>query len=555
MNSMTTIWILVGALLVLALALCTWAVLAVRSAAKREHLHDQARQEAESRAQSHAATAARLPDAHARAERAERQSSEQITTLTEMTAQVGALEEGRERDKAELANWDAKLSAARASVEASRLTFEALQRRAAGYEAELDSKNQHLKDARDQLVLANQRIEALQVELRNNDTRLNHAEAQRDAAVVLQSKTSAFLSEAQAVLRSSFTEAASRVFDEKAIALDQKIQTSGETSRTGLETTLKPLNDKIADFQQRLEAMTQDSSKGRAELVGKIDELKTLNQTMAAAADGLTRALKGNAKARGDWGEFVLDTVLKASGLVEGKNYHRQVSVLDEEGARRQPDVVVHLPDGRKVVVDAKLNLIDWAAATNAEDPKEVEASLIRHATALRTHMRDLATKNYPASIGTEALEITIAFVPIEGALSHALGVLPELQKEAFGKKVLFASPNTLMAMLQVVERLWTRDKLQRQVDIIGGEAAKLLDALTSFLGEFDAIEERLGKTVTAVGNARKRLNESPQSVVARARRLVDAGARGKKPLAEELMTLENEEVELLLPGSGEAAD
>ncbi|HEX3896455.1 MAG TPA: DNA recombination protein RmuC, partial [Rudaea sp.] len=294
--------------------------------------------------------------------------------------------------------------------------------------------------------------------------------------------------------------------------------------------------------------ITLDNTKGRAELVGKIGELTSLNQNMAAAADSLTKALKGNAKMRGDWGEIVLDTVLKSSGLVEGTNYERQARVHDEDlNKHRVPDVVVHLPDGRKVVVDSKVNLIAWAEATNAEEASLVDDALRCHSLALRNHVRDLSDKNYPALVGPDALQMTIAFVPIEGALSHALAHMPDLQTHAFEKKVVFATPNTLMAMLQVVERLWTRDKIQRQVATIASEAGKLLDSLSSFLGEFAAIETQLGKTTTAVEAARKKLQTSQQSVIARAQRLVEAGARGKKALAEELIPVESTEAAIPL--------
>jgi DNA recombination protein RmuC len=144
--------------------------------------------------------------------------------------------------------------------------------------------------------------------------------------------------------------------------------------------------------------------------------------------------------------------------------------------------------------------------------------------------------------MGPETLDLTVLFVPIEGALSSALSISPELQTEAFNKRVVFASPNTLMAMLRVVERLWTRDKLQQQISIIGEEAAKLLDSLSGFIEDFESIDERLKKAGEAYVKAKNRLNDSPQSVIARARRLVGAGAKGKKALHESLKPFPGED-------------
>ena len=158
-----------------------------------------------------------------------------------------------------------------------------------------------------------------------------------------------------------------------------------------------------------------------------------------------------------------------------------------------------------------------------------------RHANAIRIHLRELADKNYPKLLGPDALELTVMFVPIEGAMASALARNPELQTEAFQRKIAFASPNTLMALLTVVERMWTRDKLQKQVGLIGEDAGKVLDAVTAFLDDFDKLGMHLQRAGDAFTQSQRRLRDSDQSVVARTRRLVEQGAKGKKLLREEL--------------------
>jgi DNA recombination protein RmuC len=404
-------------------------------------------------------------------------------------------------------------------------------------EANLASKIQETEQLINERDLAREDVRVLSTRFQEIQSAHATAVSERDAAKEAVTETRAFLAKAEREMRTAFTEAASKVFDEKSILLDQRIQTSSEASKAGLEATLKPFAEKVITFQTRVEQLGADQAKEHAQLVGTIGELKGLNQNMASATEALTKALKGNSKTRGDWGELILDTVLKASGLEEGRNYVTQAHAVDEDtGSRRRPDVVVLLPDDRKIVVDSKVNLIAWNDAQNAETFEEQQAALVRHVAALRAHVRDLADKNYPKALGNEALDLTVLFVPIEGALSAALSMSDDLQGEALGKRVVFASPNTLMALLRVVERLWTRDKIQKQVTVIGEEASKLLDSLNSFLGEFDIIEERLQKVGSAVSDARRRLRDSPQSVVSRAGRLVEAGARGKKALREELM-------------------
>jgi DNA recombination protein RmuC len=539
----------------------------------------------QARIDSLAGEAARLPDAIERSERAEKKVGELtdfVRTAAAREAALGAqIEQARislerlaetvaERDRVldevretreesqrtaatTMANLAAKSAdadqlrlernGARESLEQSRQVLEELQRSAAVIEANLSRQTTETNDLRlerDDLRLS---LDTANVALRNLGAERATAVAVRDAALEAVEQTKTFLDTAQIQMRTVFTEAASRVFDEKSAVLDQRIKASADASKEGLEITLKPFAEKVATFQAKVEQLGSEQAKEHATLVGTIGELKGLNQNMATATEALTRALKGNSKTRGDWGELILDTVLKASGLVEGRNYVSQGHAVDEDsGQRFRPDVIVTLPDNRKIVVDSKVNLIAWSDAQNADCFEDQQAALIRHTAALRAHVRDLADKNYPRALGPETLDLTVLFVPIEGALSAALSISPDLQIEAFNKRVVFTSPNTLMAMLRVVERLWTRDRLQQQISIIGDEAAKLLDSLSAFIDDFESIDERLKRVSDVYNKAKNRLNDSSQSVVARARRLVGAGAKGKKALHESLIPLPGED-------------
>lgn len=384
---------------------------------------------------------------------------------------------------------------------------------------------------------ARERIEQLQQALVEQREQLEAARAaQADAAVRLehsqasQEQMRAFLQDARTRLSESFAELAGKAFDERS-------QRAALQSRGDIETLLKPFAERLETFRSRIDVLYQDEAKERRELAGAVNALKSLNEHMASSADALTRALKGSAKVRGDWGELMLENVLRGSGLEEGTHYLRQSSTTDDEGQRLQPDIVVKLPDDRRVVIDSKVNLIAWQEAMNADSPEAQMEAMRRHAVALRQHVRELAERNYPKAIGDAALDITLAFVPIEGALSAALGADAELQQFAFQKKIAFASPNTLMGMLRVVERLWTRDKLQRQALEISEAGGRVLDALQGFLSDFDQVGRKLADAQQAFAASRNRLNESSHAVIPRARRLVELGARGKRALPEELKT------------------
>ena len=345
----------------------------------------------------------------------------------------------------------------------------------------------------------------------------------------------AFLEDARARLSATFAELAGKTFDERA-------QRAAQQSRGDLEALLKPFAERLDGFRQRVDTLYGEEAKERAALVGAVNELKTLNQDMATQAASLTRALRGNAKVRGDWGELMLENVLRGSGLEEGAHYERQQSSTDDAGRRLRPDVVVRLPGERRIVVDSKVNLVAWEEAMNADTPEAQQ-------DALRQHVRDLAERDYPRAVGASALDVTVAFVPIEGALSAALGFDGALQAEAFERGVVFASPNTLMAVLRVVDRIWTREKIQKQALEISKAGGLLLDALVGFLDDFNEVGNSLKDATDAFRSAHNRLETSSQAVLPRARRLVELGARGKRALPEALVPEEAEPLATMASG------
>ena len=464
----------------------------------------------------------------------------------------------------------AELDSLRAAAQAAAVESGQLRGRLESVQLELENERQRAIAQQQALDAARQRIERETTLLAERDTRL----AERDAALLraqertaalegeldaqhaayrqlhgeharasadlqhsrqAQQELRAYLDTAQEKLSGAFAELAGKVFDERGQQFEKNVRQATLQSRTDMEGLLKPFSDKLGEFRQRVDTVYGDEARERASLLGAVGELKTLNQDMAMQAAALTSALKGSAKVRGDWGELMLDNVLRGSGLEEGVHYRRQQHAVDDEGARLRPDVVVHFPDQRQVVVDSKVNLVAWQEAMNATTPEQHDEALRRHAVGLRQHVKDLGDKNYPKAVGGEALDITIAFVPIEGALSAALGADADLQGYAFDRRVVFASPNTLMALLRVTERLWTRDKVQKQALEISEVGGRVLDALTAFLAEFDTAGKRLDDASQAFNRARNRLVDSPQSAFNRARKLAELGSKARRALPVEL--------------------
>ncbi|HEY4555635.1 MAG TPA: DNA recombination protein RmuC, partial [Lysobacter sp.] len=315
-------------------------------------------------------------------------------------------------------------------------------------------------------------------------------------------------------------------------------------SKADIELLLKPFAEQLGAFRQRVDTLYGEEAKERATLVGALNELRTLNQDMAAQAAALTKALRGNAKVRGDWGELMLESVLRGSGLEDGVHYERQKHMTGEDGRALRPDVVVRLPGDRCVVVDSKVNLVAWEQAMNADDVDAHHEAMHRHAIALRQHVRELADKQYPKLFGEAALDVTVAFIPIEGALSGALGTDGSLQTYAFERRIVFASPNTLMALLRVVDGLWTRERIQKQAEEINKAGGLLLDALSAFLEDFEKIGTRLRAAEETYAATRRRLVDSKMAVIPRARRLVNLGVKPKGKLPELLVPDADTEIE-----------
>jgi DNA recombination protein RmuC len=342
-----------------------------------------------------------------------------------------------------------------------------------------------------------------------------------------------FIEDAQAKLSASFAQMAGKVFEERGAQFEQNVRSATGQSKADIETLLKPFAEQLNQFRQRVDAVYGEEARERATLVGALNELRTLNQDMAAQAQALTKALRGNAKVRGDWGELMLESVLRGSGLEDGVHFERQKQFNDEDGRALRPDVVVRLPGDRCVVIDSKVNLIAWEQAMNADDVDAHHEALHRHAVALRQHVRELADKQYPKLLGEAALDVTVAFIPIEGALSAALGTDGSLQTYAFERRVVFASPNTLMALLRVVDGLWTREKIQKQAEEINKAGGLLLEALVGFLEDFEKIGNRLRAADETFQSAKRRLVDSKMAVIPRARRLVSLGVKPKGKLPE----------------------
>jgi len=336
------------------------------------------------------------------------------------------------------------------------------------------------------------------------------------------------LQEAEERLSRHFENIANRLFEEKRRVFQ-------EESTTGINGLLAPMRRQLDEFRRKVEEVHVAESRERASLRTEIHLLKSLNERIGAEAMNLARALKGDSKVRGAWGEMQLERLLEESGLVKGREFELQKSFATGDGRRSQPDVIVHLPDNKDVVIDAKVSLVDYERYHAAGAEEERRQHLRRHIAALRSHFRGLGAKNYDELTGLNSLDMVIMFVPIEPALLLALEHEPGLFNEAYRLGVLLVCPSTLMATLQIIHNIWRYEHQNRNALQIATEAGKLHDQFVLFAEALEKIGEQLAKARETYDTARKRLIDGRGNLVRRTLRLRELGAKTKKTLPASL--------------------
>lgn len=344
-------------------------------------------------------------------------------------------------------------------------------------------------------------------------------------------------------LSKEFENLANRIFEEK----HQKFS---EVSKTSVEALLNPVRQQLTDFRKKVEDVYDQENKERASLRTEIHLLKSLNERISAEALNLTRALKGGSKTRGSWGEMQLERLLEESGLTKGREYEVQVSLKDEDGKRLQPDVVIHLPEKRDVVIDSKVTLVAYEQYHSAEDDGDRQRQLRHHINSLRTHFNGLSAKSYDELVGVNSLDLVIMFVPIEPALLLALESEPSLFNEAFNRGILLVSPSTLMATLQIIHNIWRYECQNQNALQIATEAGRLYDHFVLFVEALEKVGDQLKKASESYDTAHKRLSSGRGNLIDRTHKLQELGAKTKKHLPTQLLeaaAAEDEELDAAL--------
>lgn len=336
------------------------------------------------------------------------------------------------------------------------------------------------------------------------------------------------LAETRRQIEQDFQLLAGKILSEKGEALNKQHESS-------LNLLLRPFHDQLLEFKKKVEDVYNSDSRDRVAMTKEIEHLKLLNQQVSTDAANLAKALRGSNKLQGQWGEMILTKLLEASGLRNGKEFAVQVSLKTVEGATYQPDVLVYLPENRTVIIDAKVSLKAFVEAHNTHDAQQKEQFVRQHVDSIKKHISLLAAKQYQQLTGIGSLDFVLQFIPIEGAFQLAVEHEPEILVTAMHRKIILASPSTLLAILRTIHHLWRMDEQNRNSLIIAKQAGNLYDKFVGFTETFEEIGLRLNQSQQAWHTARNRLSSGQGNLIARTEALKHLGVQSSKELPESL--------------------
>ncbi|PLX11597.1 MAG: DNA recombination protein RmuC [Marinilabiliales bacterium] len=377
----------------------------------------------------------------------------------------------------------------------------------------LELKNK-LNDKESQLLIHQKNLVAKESDLRHLTERLTENKKEVD--------------ELQAKFRIEFENLANKILEEKTGKFT-------EQNKKNLDEILNPLKDRIQQFERRVEETHKKDIEDRASIQERIKNLVETSNQISEDAKNLTRALKGDSKAQGNWGELILENILEKSGLVKDREYFVQQSFKDDAGSRFQPDVVIKFPDNRNIIIDSKVSLTAYERFVAAESHEQQEKALSDHIISVKNHIKELSEKKYQDLVDINSLDFVMMFLPIEPAFLIAIQREQELWNFAYKKGIILISPTNLIAVLKMVSNFWEQDRQNKNVLEIARQSGALYDKFLGFVNDLQDIEKKIDGAKQAHQNAMKKLSTGKDNLVGKVERIKKLGAKTEKELPEDL--------------------
>lgn len=448
--------------------------------------------------------------------------------LTERTSRLSVLEQ--------------ELKASQEKVEEQYRLVSELRQKLSATEATLASQTQEITRLTDESHSLIERRDHLLSELQKMSREFAELSTTLDAERRQNDEKLALLNEAREQLSNQFKALASEILEEKAKRFT-------EQNQTNIGQLLEPLKVKLTEFQGKVEEVYIKEGQERSALAQQVKHLMELNRQLSDDAHNLTRALKGSSKTRGNWGEMILEKILESSGLRKGFEYDVQESHSLEDGSRVQPDVIIHLPEERHIVIDAKVTLNAYEEYVNAEDDSERELATKRHLDAVRNHIRGLSDKNYQDIHGVKSLDFVLMFIPVEPAFMLAISHDNNLWEDAWKRNVLLVSPSTLLFVVRTVAHLWRQEQQNRNAQEIARRGAELYDKLVGFVDDLKSVGNRLKQAQSDYDKAYGKFVDGRGNVIRQAEMLKSLGVKPSKSMPQEVLDVALDDP-ALLPGN-----
>ena len=424
--------------------------------------------------------------------------------IPELKAAIGERDRQLQQLHAELNTAAAELAAARERTSRHQILLTRLQER----EQTIDAIRQDLSQK--------------EAEVRELNVRMGEERKQAEEKLAL-------LQEARQELANQFRVLAQEIFEEKGRAF-------GEQSRAGLKGLIDPFREQLNEFKRKVDDVYVHEARERAGLKQEIETLRNLNQQISQEAVNLTRALKGDKKALGTWGELILERVLEKSGLRNGVEYETQATFRDADGNLLRPDVIVHLPDDKCVVIDSKLSLVAYERCANAETEAERKMALAAHVQAVRSHIEALSGKAYTDLRGVRSLDYVLMFMPIDAAFVAAFREDEALYNHAFERHIVVVTPSTLLATLKTIENIWRYERQNRSAQDIVSRASAIYEKLRLFVESMEKLGNQINTVQGTYDEAMNRLVRGRGNVISQAARFCELGVPIKKVLPRTVM-------------------
>ena len=317
--------------------------------------------------------------------------------------------------------------------------------------------------------------------------------------------------------------------------LEEKSKTFTEQNKANLDNILNPLREQLTSFKKKVDDVYVNDSKDRATLKEAIKNLNLENQRISAEANNLARALKGDRKVQGNWGELILERVLEQSGLRKGIEYDTQAGFRDSDNRLLKPDVVIHLPDAKDIIIDSKVSLVAYESYSSAETDEVQKIALNKHTQSIRNHIKGLSEKNYADIKGLKSLDFILMFMPIDAAFLTAFHHDESLFSDAFRHNIVVVTPTTLLATLRTIENIWRYERQNENAKIIAGKAGTLYDKLRGFVDEFEKLGTQISTVQSTYDGVMNKLTRGKGNLIRQANSFTTLGVKVKKPLSKSI--------------------